>query len=121
MPTISWAASFPRPRNPPLPDTASPRRRFEKFSEGLSIMAAANRDDSPAREDQTSMALRRAMKTYEGIENLKPPLERPVVTLGNFDGVHRGHQTILAATLQRAEALGRPALLVTFRPHPLKV
>src|SRR4029434_3788640 len=80
-----------------------------------------DRDDSPAREDLTSMALRRVMKIYEGIENLKPPLERPVVTLGDFDGVHRGHQSILAATLERAEASARPALLVTFRPHPLKV
>ncbi len=40
------------------------------------------------------------------------------VAIGNFDGVHRGHQAVLAATLDRARAQGQPALAVTFEPHP---
>jgi len=47
--------------------------------------------------------------------------ERTVVTVGTFDGVHRGHQDVLAQLVQRARASGRPALVVTFDPHPLDV
>jgi riboflavin kinase/FMN adenylyltransferase len=41
-----------------------------------------------------------------------------VVAIGNFDGVHRGHRTVIAAALARARALGRPAAALTFDPHP---
>ena len=40
------------------------------------------------------------------------------VAIGNFDGMHRGHQAVLGATLDRAHAAGRPALALTFEPHP---
>jgi riboflavin kinase / FMN adenylyltransferase len=40
------------------------------------------------------------------------------VALGNFDGVHRGHQALLAHTGQRASALGAPLVTLTFEPHP---
>jgi riboflavin kinase/FMN adenylyltransferase len=41
-----------------------------------------------------------------------------VVAMGNFDGVHLGHRTVIAAALQMGRAHGRPALAVTFEPHP---
>src|SRR5512141_1354774 len=41
-----------------------------------------------------------------------------VVAMGNFDGVHLGHRAVIAAALQMAHAHGRPALAVTFDPHP---
>jgi riboflavin kinase/FMN adenylyltransferase len=40
------------------------------------------------------------------------------VALGNFDGVHRGHQTLLARAAERAKALGAPLVALTFEPHP---
>jgi riboflavin kinase/FMN adenylyltransferase len=46
---------------------------------------------------------------------------RPAVTLGNFDGVHRGHQAILRRLADRAAALGGPSVAVTFEPHPMQV
>src|SRR5215210_2746760 len=41
-----------------------------------------------------------------------------VVAMGNFDGVHLGHRAVIAAALQMARNHGRPALAVTFEPHP---
>ena len=61
------------------------------------------------------------MTIYDSAEAAAAALQRPVMTLGNFDGVHRGHQAVLARTLEHASQLGRPALCATFRPHPLKV
>ncbi len=52
---------------------------------------------------------------------LLPPAEqrRPcALTIGNFDGVHRGHQAVLAALRERAQALGVPTCVLTFEPHP---
>jgi riboflavin kinase/FMN adenylyltransferase len=44
-----------------------------------------------------------------------------IVTVGNFDGVHLGHQKMLRDVAGRADALGVPSVVVTFDPHPLKV
>ncbi|MBN2176148.1 MAG: bifunctional riboflavin kinase/FAD synthetase [Demequinaceae bacterium] len=44
-----------------------------------------------------------------------------VVTLGNFDGVHRGHQAVLARVVEEAQARGGRSVAVTFDPHPLAV
>lgn len=43
------------------------------------------------------------------------------VAIGNFDGLHRGHQSIIDALLERATAAGVPALMLTFEPHPRDV
>lgn len=42
----------------------------------------------------------------------------PVVAIGNFDGVHRGHRALLDIARARAEALGRAVAVLTFEPHP---
>ncbi|HYZ69932.1 MAG TPA: bifunctional riboflavin kinase/FAD synthetase [Mycobacterium sp.] len=49
------------------------------------------------------------------------PIGRCVVTLGTFDGVHRGHAEVVRRTVARAKALGLPCLLSTFDPHPGEV
>jgi len=46
------------------------------------------------------------------------PLAGAVVAIGNFDGVHRGHRTVISAALKRARSLGRKAAALTFTPHP---
>ena len=50
-------------------------------------------------------------------ENLKGG----VIAIGNFDGVHRGHQTVLNRALELAQSRGVPALVLTFEPHPRTV
>ncbi len=52
---------------------------------------------------------------------LPPDVHGTVVTVGTFDGVHRGHQDVLARLVQRARALDTRSVLVTFDPHPLEV
>jgi riboflavin kinase / FMN adenylyltransferase len=44
-----------------------------------------------------------------------------VVTVGTFDGIHRGHQAVVAEVVRRARSAGLEAVLVTFDPHPLEV
>src|SRR3546814_2031368 len=44
-----------------------------------------------------------------------------VVVIGNFDGVHRGHQLLLADARRQADALGAPLAVLTFEPHPRSV
>ena len=51
-----------------------------------------------------------------------PPLTRPVIlTIGNFDGLHRGHKRILRTVITRAREEGGTSVVVTFEPHPMKV
>ncbi len=49
---------------------------------------------------------------------LPEALAHPVIAIGNFDGVHRGHRAVIGTAIRRARALGRPALAMTFEPHP---
>jgi riboflavin kinase / FMN adenylyltransferase len=49
---------------------------------------------------------------------LPAALHRPVVALGNFDGVHRGHRAVIAQALAMAAPKGRPTAMLTFDPHP---
>ncbi|HYD54870.1 MAG TPA: hypothetical protein VEA99_19705, partial [Gemmatimonadaceae bacterium] len=49
------------------------------------------------------------------------PPRGTIVTVGTFDGVHLGHQDVLARLAGRAAETGRPCLLVSFEPHPLEV
>ncbi len=52
---------------------------------------------------------------------MAPPAPGAVVTLGTFDGLHRGHQAVLAEVRERARAKRLTSVLVTFDPHPLAV
>ncbi|NIS61545.1 MAG: bifunctional riboflavin kinase/FAD synthetase [Proteobacteria bacterium] len=56
-----------------------------------------------------------------GIENINRKFRNPVLTLGNFDGVHLGHQNIFKAVKEEAQKIDGEAIVFTFDPHPLKV
>ena len=61
------------------------------------------------------------MEIILGLDQLKRPLRNPVITLGNFDGVHLGHQRIFNRVREEASRIKGEAVVVTFDPHPLKV
>ncbi len=61
------------------------------------------------------------MQRWRGLEATPADLGRTVVTIGMYDGVHRGHQTLIGAAIARARAMSRPCLLLTFDPHPAEV
>jgi riboflavin kinase/FMN adenylyltransferase len=61
------------------------------------------------------------MKVVHGLEQLPHSLPRPVLTIGNFDGVHLGHQSLMRTLVARATATGGSSLVLTFDPHPLQV
>ncbi len=60
------------------------------------------------------------MELIRGWHNLRPRHRGCVATIGNFDGVHRGHRAVLARLAQVGQELGLPATLLTFEPHPLE-
>jgi riboflavin kinase / FMN adenylyltransferase len=62
------------------------------------------------------------MRVWHGLDEVSPEFGPTVVTIGNFDGVHRGHQEVLAQAKARATALGGlPVVALTFDPHPVSV
>src|SRR6267378_406586 len=52
---------------------------------------------------------------------LPPYVKGSVVTVGTFDGVHRGHRDVVERLVARSRALKIPSVLVTFEPHPLEI
>lgn len=60
------------------------------------------------------------MKIWTSLDEI-PNLESSVVTIGVFDGIHRGHRTLIAAATQKARQYGVPSVVLTFNPHPLAV
>jgi riboflavin kinase / FMN adenylyltransferase len=59
-----------------------------------------------------------AIQRIHDFAALPDALRGGVVAIGNFDGVHRGHQIVLEKALELADALGKPAIVLTFEPHP---
>jgi riboflavin kinase / FMN adenylyltransferase len=61
------------------------------------------------------------MKVLRHLGGARANYGRPVVTLGNFDGVHRGHWEIIRRAVERAHRCGEVPVAVTFHPHPISV
>ncbi len=60
------------------------------------------------------------MAIFYQIDNL-PQFKNPVLTIGSFDGVHRGHKVILSEVVKAAQAVDGESILITFEPHPRKI
>ena len=60
------------------------------------------------------------MERLDGGSAVPAHLRGGIVALGNFDGFHAGHQAVVGRAIERARAEGRPALVATFDPHPVR-
>lgn len=60
------------------------------------------------------------MAVFHGLKNLTK-FKNPVLTIGSFDGVHKGHQVILKKVAALANAIDGESILITFDPHPRKI
>jgi riboflavin kinase/FMN adenylyltransferase len=61
------------------------------------------------------------MDIIKDIVSLKKSYPNTVLTIGNYDGVHLGHQKILSMVGKKAEEIGGTSMVMTFDPHPVKV
>ena len=61
------------------------------------------------------------MQLIENLAQIKTPYDQAVITIGNFDGVHIGHQALFHQVIEKAESIGGTAVAMTFEPHPLRV
>jgi len=61
------------------------------------------------------------MKLIENLDTITEPFKNAVITIGNFDGVHLGHQALFNQVSEKASALGGTSVAMTFEPHPIRV
>lgn len=61
------------------------------------------------------------MKLIDSIADIKQPFANAVITIGNFDGVHIGHQSLFHTVMEKADAIGGTSVAMTFDPHPIRV
>jgi riboflavin kinase/FMN adenylyltransferase len=70
---------------------------------------------------ETKQRVTKIMLLVKDTSEIAGKCSRVVMTIGNFDGVHRGHQALIKQVMDRAKELGGMSLVFTFHPHPLKV
>jgi riboflavin kinase/FMN adenylyltransferase len=61
------------------------------------------------------------MKIIKNIDKIHEPFKNAVITIGNFDGVHIGHQALFHEVIETAENMGGVSIAMTFEPHPIRV
>lgn len=61
------------------------------------------------------------MKLIENLTDINQPFHKAVITIGNFDGVHIGHQALFHEVIEKADSIGGTSIAMTFEPHPIRV
>ncbi len=64
--------------------------------------------------------LKDTMELIENLDHIDAPYKNAVVTIGNFDGVHKGHQALLHQVMEMADEIDGTSVAITFEPHPLR-
>jgi len=63
----------------------------------------------------------RKLKIFDHLDKIHKPFKSAVITIGNFDGVHIGHQALFHEVIETAETVGGTSIAMTFEPHPIRV
>ena len=61
------------------------------------------------------------MKIIDRLEDITQPFKNAVITIGNFDGVHIGHQALFHEVIEKADSIDGTSIAMTFDPHPARV
>ncbi|MFA9498422.1 MAG: bifunctional riboflavin kinase/FAD synthetase, partial [Deltaproteobacteria bacterium] len=61
------------------------------------------------------------MELVENIDKIEKPYKNAVITIGNFDGIHIGHQALFHEVIEKADTIGGTSIVMTFDPHPVRV
>ncbi len=61
------------------------------------------------------------MEIIKNLDKIVKPFKNAVISIGNFDGVHIGHQALFHEVIEKAEAINGTSIAMTFEPHPLRV
>jgi riboflavin kinase/FMN adenylyltransferase len=61
------------------------------------------------------------MEIIKDLANISKPFNNAVLTIGNFDGVHLGHQALFRQVTEKARSIGGTSVVMTFEPHPIRV
>src|SRR5580704_3217543 len=120
------------PRIPPWSAPSEPWGNWRRGARSSLISATICRTRAPNPNCRRTYAwlmtawksrweIRSNMRVYRSLAELPPDFGPSAVTIGNFDGVHRGHCEILRRVKTLADARGWKASVLTFDPHPTKV
>ncbi len=66
------------------------------------------------------VTVRENMQLVESLDQIREPFQNAVITIGNFDGVHKGHQALLKQVISKAKKISGTSVALTFEPHPLR-
>ena len=61
------------------------------------------------------------MELINRFDKIEKPFKNAVITIGNFDGVHLGHQALFHEVIEKADAINGTSIVMTFEPHPVRV
>ncbi len=61
------------------------------------------------------------MQIFDHLDKIKEPFKNAVITIGNFDGVHIGHQALFHEVIEKADTIDGTSIAMTFDPHPIRV
>ncbi len=61
------------------------------------------------------------MKVVNHLDQISTPFKNAVITIGNFDGVHIGHQALFHEVIEKADSINGTSIAMTFEPHPMRV
>jgi riboflavin kinase/FMN adenylyltransferase len=62
-----------------------------------------------------------SMKIITDLNEIREPFKNAVITIGNFDGVHLGHQALFHEVIEKADAIDGTSIAMTFEPHPMRI